>query len=241
MSRENCETGETAKLPAIYDEWSDEESGGGTIQGTLLKCIDGVWTLAQEGTPVPENTRLLVLGTIVTIVRWKDKKPAEELVWQPGNPLPNVDELNAKISQSEWEFGPDGEPRPPYVKTYVVHFISPATAERFTFKNSTAGAARAVWEVADKVKWMRLMRGANVVPLVKLANRPMTTRFGKKIRPHFEIIEWLEPGGGSPQLEHKTHGNGGGSSGNAYAEVKSGMRIVEPVTTSEELDDEIPF
>jgi hypothetical protein len=86
---------------------------------------------------------------------------------------------------------------------------------------------------------MRRMRGANVTPLVKLASRPMPTQFGKKIRPYFEIVNWLEPGSGSPQLEHQPHGNSGGSPGNAYAAAK--MRTVKPVTVAEDLNDEIPW
>src|SRR5262249_62341110 len=111
------------------------------------------------------------------------------------------------------------------------------TAERFTFKNATAGAARAVRELADKITLMRRMRGANVVPLVKLASRPMTTRFGKKIRPFFEVVGWYEPGTGGPLVEHRP--TPPALQGNAYAAAK--MRTVEPVTVAEAIGDEIPF
>jgi len=36
MSRENGETVETVNLPAVYDQWSSDESGNGTLQGTLI-------------------------------------------------------------------------------------------------------------------------------------------------------------------------------------------------------------
>ena len=39
---------------------------------------------------------------------------------------------------------------------------------------------------------MRQLRGTNVVPLIKLETRPMKTRFGKKQRPEFTILEWRQ-------------------------------------------------
>ena len=41
---------------------------------------------------------------------------------------------------------------------------------------------------------MRMVRGARVMPLVNLGERPMKTKFGMKTRSHFEIVDWKTPG-----------------------------------------------
>jgi hypothetical protein len=66
-----------------------------------------------------------------------------------------------------------------------------------------------------------------VAPIVKLSSKPMQTKWGKKMRPEFEVIEFREIGSGGesvPQISTEQVG-----------------KPVRPVTTREELDDSIPF
>ena len=42
---------------------------------------------------------------------------------------------------------------------------------------------------------MRALRGAKVVPVVRLTHRPMKTFVGMKHRPEFEIVDWRKLGG----------------------------------------------
>ena len=42
---------------------------------------------------------------------------------------------------------------------------------------------------------MRALRGARVVPVVRLTHRPMKTFVGMKHRPEFEVVDWRQLGG----------------------------------------------
>ena len=55
-------------------------------------------------------------------------------------PLPDIDELNAKIPEEEWETGLDGKPRPPWQKQYIVYLVDPTDAGIYTYINGTFGA-----------------------------------------------------------------------------------------------------
>src|SRR5262249_47478214 len=98
----------TDNLPAVpaHDTgWDTNGSDDRLIQGTLIRCVDGRWT-DKDGAPAP--AQLIALGNTTVLQRWKDQRPIETIVKQPGKPLPNVDDLNDEIPQSEWEPGIDG-------------------------------------------------------------------------------------------------------------------------------------
>jgi hypothetical protein len=202
----------TASLP-IDDGWNDTDPNDRLIQGTLLKCVDGVWTAGGAAAP----KQLLALATVTALQLWKLQKPVNTIVKRPGHPWPHIDDLNAEIPEEDWEVGLDGQPRAPWQKQFVVYLLEPNTAENFTFANGTAGANQAVQNLKNAVKGMRLLRGDHVVPLVELQSRPMKTKFGTKQRPHFHVIEWRNldggftlPSGGEPQLAlEPTHDSDG--------------------------------
>lgn len=212
------------------------------IQGVIAKCVDGRWA-DSDGLPLPAE--LFVVGTTRALQCWKDQYPVNTIIEQPDQPLPDVEELNAKIPQNEWELGLDKKPRPPWQLNYVVYLLNPNTADTYTFLNSTTGARIAVERLDDKFRWMRRMRGLGVVPIVQLDSRPMKTQAGPKIRPEFTILEWREIGGGEdkpPQLPPPTNKDPAGAA--AKPEEKKKVPIgkpVKPITRQEELDDELPF
>ncbi len=228
MTSDSEET-KNEKLPAVvagdsFDDGGDD--GNRLIQGTIAGCVDGVWA-ARDGSTLPSP--LIALGTALALQCWREEKPVETIVKRPGQPLPDLEALNAAIPEADWEDGLDGNPRPPWVRQHAVYLLDPKDASVFTYINSTAGASIAVRELKDKVKMMRALRGANVVPVVELSAKPMKTKFGVKQRPHFKIIEWRELGGSRvasatppPAIEH----------------VSS---PVKPVSSEKVLDDSIPF
>jgi hypothetical protein len=110
-------------------------------------------------------------------------------------PLPDVNALNEAVPKNEWEPGLDGKPKPPWSHQYVVYLLDPASAGFYTFLNSTTGARIAHEQLREKVITMRALRGARVVPVVKLTHRPMKTFVGMKHRPEFEVIGWKQLGG----------------------------------------------
>jgi hypothetical protein len=187
------------------------------IQGELLRCVDGNWH-DRDKRAVP--SKLLALTTFTIVQRWQNKKP-EETIDGRVSELPDVDELNAKIPEGEWEKGIDGKPRPPWQRSEVVYLLDEATAQKFTFASGTVGAQMAIEKLRDRVKWMRVLRGAKFFPVVELANAPMKTRHGvSKLRPEFKVAGWCRIGDGkaTPAIEH-----------------------VKPPTVAEEVGDEIPF
>ncbi len=105
------------------DGWNDTDSADDrVIQGTLIKCVDGHWT-DRDKRAIPSSTRLLALSTHQLLQRWQGNQPVETIHKKPGVPLPDVDELNARIPRDQWEAGPDGAPRPPWQHQYSVYLL----------------------------------------------------------------------------------------------------------------------
>jgi hypothetical protein len=193
-------------LPSVPDDgFNDSSSSDRLIQGTILRCVDGHWS-TNEGTALSPALELIALGTAEALQMWKNNKPAETIKKEPGVPLPDIKELNAKISQDQWELGLDRKPRAPWVRQQIVYLLDPRDASLYTYINSTFGALKGVLALKDKVRWMRALRGARVVPIVKLDAKPMPTAFGMKQRPEFTIVEWrdLDDGAGESNLPPPT-------------------------------------
>jgi len=194
------------------------------IRGTILRCTDGKWA---DGLGSPPPALLIALGTTQAVQCWKDSKPTDVIVAEPGKPLPNVDELNSQIPVEEWEKGLDGKPKAPWVLQHVAYLIDPVSAESYTFINGTYGARLAVEKLADRVANMQRLRGGNALPVVKLEAKPMKTKFGTKQRPEFTIVEWREIGGTGEEVKAIEH-------------QPIGKPVAQP-TVSEELNDQIPW
>jgi hypothetical protein len=196
------------------------------IFGNVIRCVDGRWSTAGDGIEVPKGTKLLVLGTTDLLQRWQDGRVVEVI---RNRPLPGLESLNAKIPLSEWDTGIDGKPRAPWQHTFCVYLLDPETAERYTFANATVGARIAVEDLAEKMRWMRGLRGAQVTASVELSSKPMKTRFGVKLRPHFKLLKWMDLGSIQLTAEPATPMIGGPE-----------IAEVDP-PTEEVLDDSIPF
>jgi cell division septation protein DedD len=164
----------------------------GRVRGTFLKWNDSTGWVTRDGLAPPQP--LLVIAVKELLQRWLAGEP-ENIFDQP---LPDPDELNAAIPKSEWETGIDGVPRPPWAHTVAVYLVCPATGQAFTYTSSTIGAHIAYDQLREAVITMRALRGARVMPLVLLGDRPMKTKFGMKLRPNFEIIGWRAPGEPQP-------------------------------------------
>jgi hypothetical protein len=127
---------------------------------------------------------------------WKSDRPTDITT----KPLPNPDELNAAIPESEWEKDKDGKPRPPWAHHVAVYLVNPETATKYVYCSATTGAHIAFEQLRENVATMRMLRNALVMALVKLSSRPMKTKYKMSERPHFEIIGWHAPGGGGNAL-----------------------------------------
>jgi len=121
-------------------------------------------------------------------VKWLEGRPVEYLMRQPGKKLPDRSELGDD-DKRDWEAGPDGKPKDPWQNTRFMYFVDPTTGEEYTFSTSTWGGRGAVSDLADQIQRAR-NTSPGVVPLVELRAAPMLTRFGKKSRPFFKVIDW---------------------------------------------------
>jgi hypothetical protein len=206
----------------IVSDGFTTDISGRVIQGVLIKCVDGHWS-SKSDTDLPE--KLLAIGVIDIMQRWEKQKPVDVIIAEPGKRLPDIDELNGEIPGAEWELGPDGNPKPPWQFQHIVYLVDPDTAAKYTFASGTTGARIAVDNLRDQVSTMRMLKG-HVTPIVALGDAPMSTKFGMKVRPAFDVVGWTQLADmvAPARLEH----------------VK-GVTPVDPPTISEELNDEIDF
>jgi hypothetical protein len=113
------------KLPTI-------DTSERLIHGVQVKCTDGRWF--SEDVADMNGVRLLALATTTAIQRWHEQEATfETLTTDTCESLPDVDELNAAIPQSEWGIGLDGQPRPPWQMVFVVFLLDPADASLYSF------------------------------------------------------------------------------------------------------------
>jgi hypothetical protein len=201
-------TGTELTTNNIADDGWDEaaaETSGRAIQGTLLKFNDWKWTPGKEALPLNEGTRLVAVKTAAAYVRWEDKRPVEYIWREKGKQLPDREALSMWEDRSGWEIGLSGDKEDPWRNTRYVYLIDPTTMTAYTFSTHSTGGRNAVRDLGDNIARVRKMRNnPNLVPLVELSAEVMPTKFGKKSKPLFRIVEW---GGGSaspeeaPQLE----------------------------------------
>jgi hypothetical protein len=234
------------------------------IKGPLLKWNEITGWNDRDGMKPPEIMVAIAVDEVVQC--WKDKKPIETIREKP---LPNVEDLNASIPKDEWELGFDGKPQPPWRHEVVVYLIDPSTGGFYTFISHTLGAHAAYDQLCEKVITMRGLRGARVVPIVKLSKRPWKTFVGMKHRPDFEILEyrlWNRNGGdligpklpqiagpntdaAAPPAEPQKPADNAAPPPESKSQQKSSaaeatlstMTKVEEPTTKELLKDEIPW
>jgi hypothetical protein len=211
------------------DGWADAaaENAERVIKGTLLKFGDWRWTKGKEGTEVEAGTTLVSLGTTAAQVKWYDGKPVEYLIRQPGKKLPDRDELG-DLDKTKWEVGPDGQPKDPWQNTRFVYLVDPVCAEAYTFVTASWGGRQAVNDLAEQIQRVRYARpGAS--PLVELQAEPWLTKFGRKSKPFFKVVDWR---GGEPDMIDR-HGGRPRNGGPTPALVEA--------SASKSIDDEIPF
>jgi len=175
-------------------------NGGGGVRQRLLRGRLLKWN-EVDGYRDPDGVQpvvgpYLLWGMEQGYQRWKDRTVVEEII---DKPLPDLEQLNEAIPQSEWEPGLDGHPRPPYSHQYCVYLLDPNDDQFFTLMNSTVGM-KILWELlAERWEVMRHLRGEDVIAVVNLATRLF--RKGTKYRPDLKILEWRKRrGGGGDRL-----------------------------------------
>src|SRR5262245_15877838 len=184
-------------LVTTDDGWNDAavEANERVLRGTLLKFSDWNWLRGKEASPIEKGTKLVALGAAAAWVRWAGGKPVEYRMRQAGKPLPDREELG-NTDATAWEVGPDGKtPRDPWQSTRLVYLVDPDTAEAFTFSTSSWGGREAVTNLGDSIARMRSAH-PKALPVVSLEAAAMHTRYGRKSKPVFKIVDWKAVGSG---------------------------------------------
>jgi len=185
------------------DGWIDAaaEAHERVLRGTLLRFHDWNWTHGKEANPIEKGTRLVATGTASAWVKWVKGKPTEYRMRVSGKPLPDRETLG-DTDEGLWEMGPDQRPRDPWQNTRFVYLVDPDSAEAFTFSTSSWGGREAVINLGDAIARMRTAH-PHALPVVELQAAPMATRFGRKSKPVFKVVDWKAVGSGvwdAPQL-----------------------------------------
>jgi hypothetical protein len=189
-----------------------------------------------DGTVFSGQDESLAYGTSRRLRRWIDNKPEYQLP-KPGELLQDTaDELNAAIPKEQWPIGLTGQPEAPWKPVYAVHLLRIRDGGLFVLEHDTTGQRICIGQFSEQVEVMRRLRG-NVLPIVRLGNKPMKTKFGLRLRPHLEIVAWRQiSGDGTPAPQIEPPKNSGSST--EPAEIG---KPVKPMTTEEALNDKIPF
>jgi hypothetical protein len=193
------------------------------ILGDRLKFVDGRWSCNEMD--VLPNLKLAVVKTGELLQKWENER-----VVDTEDPREcNVEDLNAQTDSKTWEPDVTGNPKPPWQHTYFVYLFDPVTADRYTYAAATVGARIAYEDLTDKMHWMSRLKNKPVAPMVMLSSKLMKTRFGQKMRPHFNCVEWLSGDGGEKLPAPSA------------APRLSGPDNNKKPTTEELLNDELPF
>jgi hypothetical protein len=170
---------------------------------------------------------------------WRDGKPIVTIVEKDGE-LPDVDDLNSEIPESEWELGKFGKLRAPWQLNYVIYLLNVETGELYTYINDTMGASIAYNRLREKFDLMQRLRSPNVLPQVRLDSKPMKLKSGAlKLRPEFTPLKWHELNAGAAGIEQKPAAQQ--IEDRSEKPVEKIGKPVRPVSPQEDLDDEIPF
>ena len=156
---------------------NDEEHAGGVIQGSLVKFTNEV-TWVANGEELPADLELIGIDVSRIVQRWKDKTPIETIIIEPGQQIPDVEEMNEKVPKSEWIDGADGKKRGPWQFQRLFCLLDPRDMTKYTYATGTIGGEIAIRDVTDKVKWMRRFRGGRVYPVLTLSDTHMKTKYG---------------------------------------------------------------
>jgi hypothetical protein len=222
----------------------DQQLTNQVIKGALLKFTNEAMWVTGEGEEISPELELVPVDVGRAVQKWKDQKPIETIILEPGQKFPDIEQLNAETAQHEWAEGPDGRSRGPWQAQHIVYLLNLATIDRYCFPTGTVGGRICVRDLVDRTQWMRRFRGASVFPVVTLSDTFMKTRFGGRQRPHLLIKRWIALGGGGTLALASTPALAPPNTTEApnHLQDKEPIRAhpVEPPSLSEEMNDKVP-
>jgi hypothetical protein len=212
------------------------------IEGVFVKYKDSKF-IARDGAILTEEMCFLGLGTLTAVQRFENGFPT--VIWPDEKGLlPDPETLNETIPEEQWPDGLNGQKDAPYKYVHRVVLLNIADASTYTTCNSTVGQRIAVKRLEERVRNMRMLRGARVTPVIQLASAPMRTQWGERPRPEYRVVDWriIDDGSTPAAIEHNPDPTSGGS-GVAAAAAAAALpgTPVDPVSLAEEMNDSIPI
>src|ERR1700730_18010359 len=128
---------------------------------------------------------------VIAALKWSSEKKVIDRVFQtPDAPPLDIDELNGEVDINDYNVDFNGDTLAPWKKHFEVRLVDLETGAKLIASNSTTGHLLAFNGLKERTVFMRRYRGEKVYPIVNLSHASMKTKFGQKMRPDFEIMDW---------------------------------------------------
>lgn len=188
----------------------------------LLKFKKGEYEAAGE--PVSIGTRMTAhcVGWTKAWIKFKDKKFADRKIYRvaKGDRVLDRDQLDER-DEKLWPIGLNGQPNDPWVFQFLLPMEVCETGDLMIFVTSSFGGKRAVADLCNAYGRRAVRDRQAGQPIIKLQTAQMPTqKFGKVLRPHFEIVSWDD-------------------GAQSVREVPD--QLLSGPSAAAEMDDEIPF
>jgi hypothetical protein len=152
----------TNELTPHEPELIDDDGFHGSLNSSrgynYLKWTAAAHWVDRDGITPPSP--LLVYAVDEALRMWKANKPT--II--SDKPLPDLEQLNAAIPQSEWEQR-DGQLRKPWEHIVIVKLVNFGTGERYKYEAATVGAHIAYDVLKEQVITMPLTAMGDVKPV----------------------------------------------------------------------------
>jgi hypothetical protein len=175
-----------------YKAFANE--AGPMIQGTLLTCKKGLWEMGRDETPVPEGKLFLLIvpSMMRGMLKWMGGTVVDARIGlvKDNYLVPHRYTLG-DLDEAAWEKGPDGVPRDPWTKSYLVQLIelSPPHGE-LTFSGGSYGARLTCQHICGVYSEQGPAQ-PDMYPVVTLGTKARATKsYGKILGPWFEVQGW---------------------------------------------------
>jgi hypothetical protein len=193
-----------APAPTKVSDGFDSVDDGGSrsiIRGAKIKFAKTEEWLDEASDVIDPAREFIAVELAKVTQKWIDDNPAETRILGPDEYFPDIEKLNAEAPPEEWR-EKFGRKVGPWQNSVVLYLLDPKSMEGFTFVTSAIGGFRAIDELKGHVRRARMMQGANVYPIVTLADTHMRTQFGGRQRPRFKVVRFITLGGAArPLLE----------------------------------------
>jgi hypothetical protein len=190
----------TNALATKNDGWvTVPDSSSSLLRDTHIKFVTGNFCYGKTSEPLPADLELVVMGVVTLWQRWRKGRPDDHRITQLGQHHPEREELPDQ-DPADWEPGLDGKPQDCWRDARLLYLADPRTGQSFTFTTDSWGGRTAIGELKSQIANMRIVH-ASAVPVVRLCSEPMKTRFGRKPKPMFQVVDWRRTDTTSPPTQ----------------------------------------